>query len=95
MAKYYISQSDINVLWVFCFIFVFSCFLIWLFLTGKMKDFLTFYQTLYDEVPEGRFYSEELSGNNRFQNFLNKFPDYVFCVLKETIKFFLSNLMAF
>ena len=81
MAKYYISQSDINVLWGFCFIaFWYGCFF-----DRKDEKPSNLYQTLYDEVPEGRFYSEELSGNNRFQNFLNKFPDYMFCVLKETI----------
>lgn len=42
MAKYYILQSDINVLWVFCFIFVFLLSDMAVSLTGKMKDFLTF-----------------------------------------------------
>lgn len=53
MAKYYISQSDINVLWVFCFIFVFLLSDMAVSLTGKMKRLSNLYQTLYDEVPEG------------------------------------------
>lgn len=89
IAKWH--KCFVGFLFYFCFLaFWYGCFF-----DRKDERLSNLYQTLYDEVPEGRFYSEELSGNNRFQNFLNKFPYYVFCVLKETIKFFLSNFDGF